>query len=61
MPGEPAVQAQRAIAACPVRATEFFQQFRCISTGELVDAVSKDFSEILLAYYRKVLVRFRRS
>ena len=38
-----------------------FQQFRGLSTGEFVRAIAKDFGQILLCNYRKVLVLFRRS
>jgi hypothetical protein len=44
-----------------VSAGEGFQQFRSLSTGEFVRAVSKDFGKVLLSYYLKVLVLFGRS
>jgi hypothetical protein len=42
-----------------VCAGEFFQQFRCLSAGEFVRAIAKDFGEVAFRYDAVVLFRPR--
>ena len=44
-----------------MRVGESLQQLRCLSTGQAISAIVKDFGKMLLCYYRKVLMMLFRS